>query len=542
MDEDTSEGLTYQNLLLLGAIAAASAFVVTILIVLVCVGCQRKSKSKHPPAGEKGTSVNMQGSLRHPKLNSMSKSDTRLHEINRFPCNGNSVGKSRPASMDLLLLHSRRSQTDLRPSHGRQLPQIPTSPQGSSQGGGGEPGVGIRNTATPTRCLDDGLYESVGVREGDPVAPKGPLATKGPPAPKGPPATKGPPAPKGPPPTSNSTPASVRAAHSPPALNVNGDRGNGAINGPPAGRSNGVNGSPLSSVTSLAAQEPTPAEYASLRRFRKVDKTTTRKDNSNGADSQSDSQSSVGDSPSAAPPPPAPPAPPAPPPPPLHRKGPEPFHLHSFPKEAVFMGNGEQYIWKPPEEEEIITLHPPPLRADSLQAHPLPPTAKEIADTYSIVCKTQKKKPPMENNGSKTLPRSFGGGSRGRGRGVQQGQARSQEEPCYEPVGDRLWTAEPDPAYATIDGHRKREQAAANNAAAGGSATLKRKKQTPQQQQQAVPAPPQGSGPPAPPARGPPGGENFYETISDVKQGANSSSTTTIFTFNDGMEMYVTGL
>lgn len=31
----------YQNLLLLGAIAAASAFVVTILIVLVCVGCQR---------------------------------------------------------------------------------------------------------------------------------------------------------------------------------------------------------------------------------------------------------------------------------------------------------------------------------------------------------------------------------------------------------------------------------------------------------------------------------------------------------------------
>uniref|UniRef100_A0A3B4EWS4 Uncharacterized protein n=2 Tax=Pseudocrenilabrinae TaxID=318546 RepID=A0A3B4EWS4_9CICH len=122
----SQDNLTYQNLLLLGAIAAASAFVVTILIVLVCVGCQRKSKSKHPPAGEKGTSVNM-GTLRHPKLNSMSKSDTRLHEINRFPCNGNSVSKSRPASMDLLLLHSRRSQTDLRPSHGRQLPQIPTS-------------------------------------------------------------------------------------------------------------------------------------------------------------------------------------------------------------------------------------------------------------------------------------------------------------------------------------------------------------------------------------------------------------------------------
>ena len=32
---------TYSKVLLLGAIAAASAFVVTIVIVLVCVGCQR---------------------------------------------------------------------------------------------------------------------------------------------------------------------------------------------------------------------------------------------------------------------------------------------------------------------------------------------------------------------------------------------------------------------------------------------------------------------------------------------------------------------
>uniref|UniRef100_A0A8P4KIN5 Lck-interacting transmembrane adapter 1 n=1 Tax=Dicentrarchus labrax TaxID=13489 RepID=A0A8P4KIN5_DICLA len=478
---------TYKNLLLLGAIAAASAFVVTILIVLVCVGCQRKSKSKHPPAGEKGTSVNMQGTLRHPKLNSMSKSDTRLHEINRFPCNGNSVSKSRPASMDLLLLHSRRSQTDLRPSHGRQLPQIPTSPQGPGQGGGGETGDGGGG---------GGGGGGVGGEARDHTYTEGGRG--------------------------------------------NG-RMNGTINGPMTVRGNGasgVNRSPLSSVNSLAIQEPTAAEYASIRKFRKVDK-TNRKEN-NGADSQSDSQSSVSDSPSAAPPP-------------LHRsqefprKPLEPFHLHSFPKEAVFIGNGEQYIWKPPEEDDIITLHPPPLRGENGQGHPSPPTAKEIADTYSIVCKTQKKKPPMENNGSKTLPRSFGGernaGSRGRGRGVQ-GQARSQEEPCYEPVGDRSWStcamAESDPAYATIDSHRKREQAGTNNNTAGGSATLKRKKQTPPQQ--AAPVAPQGSGPTALPVRSLPGGENFYETISDVKQGANSSSTTTIFTFNDGMEMYVTGL
>lgn len=168
----------------------------------------------------------------------------------------------------------------------------------------------------------------------------------------------------------------------------------------------------------------------------------------------------------------------------------------------------------------------------------------QIAETYSIVCKSQKKK-PMENNGSKTLPRSFGGdrnASRGRGRGVQ-GQARSQEEPGYEPVGDRSWStcamADPDPAYATIDAHRKREQAGANNSTTTGSTTLKRKKQM-AQQQQVAPAAPQGSDPPA--VRGLPGGENFYETISDVKPGASSSGTTTIFTFNDGMEMYVTGL
>ncbi|KAK2897524.1 uncharacterized protein [Channa argus] len=544
----------YQNLLLLGAIAAASAFVVTILIVLVCVGCQRKSKSKHPPAGEKGTSVNMQGTLRHPKLNSMSKSDTRLHEINRFPCNGNSVSKSRPASMDLLLLHSRRSQTDLRPSHGRQLPQIPTSPQGSSQGVGGETGgeggggggetrdhtyteVGLRNNPTPVHCLDDGLYESVGVRESDTSA-KIPSTL---------------------PPTSANTPATVRVAQSPPAhpngtRNGNGHgnggkgngRGNGTFNSPIAGRGNGatgVNRSPLSSVNSLAIQDTTAAEYASIRKFRKVDK-TNRKEN-NGVDSQSDSQSSVSDSPSAAPPS-------------VHRsqefprKQLEPFHLHSFPKEPVFIGNGEQYIWKPPEDDDIITLHPPPHRGENEQGHPSPPTAKEIADTYSIVCKTQKKKPPVENNGAKTLPRSFGGdrsnaASRSRGRGVQC-QAHSQEEPCYEPVGDRSWStcavAESDPAYATIDSHRKREQGGTSNSTAGGNATLRRKKQTPQQQQpqQAAPVAPQSSGPTVLPVRGLPGGENFYETISDVKQGVNSSSTTTIFTFNDGMEMYVTGL
>lgn len=52
-----------------------------------------------------------------------------------------------------------------------------------------------------------------------------------------------------------------------------GGRGNDTINGPMTGRGNGASGvsrSPLSSVNSLAVQDPSLAEYASIRKFRKV--------------------------------------------------------------------------------------------------------------------------------------------------------------------------------------------------------------------------------------------------------------------------------
>ncbi|CAG03917.1 unnamed protein product [Tetraodon nigroviridis] len=68
----------YGKVLLLGAIAAASAFVVTILIVVLCVGCQRQSK-----------------------LRSISKSDADMNKLN---CNGKSSfprsppGRGRTAS------------------------------------------------------------------------------------------------------------------------------------------------------------------------------------------------------------------------------------------------------------------------------------------------------------------------------------------------------------------------------------------------------------------------------------------------------------
>lgn len=50
------------------------------------------------------------------------------------------------------------------------------------------------------------------------------------------------------------------------------------------------------------------------------------------------------------------------------------------------MGNGEQYIWKPPEEDDIITLHPPPLRGENGQGHPSPPSAKEVEHRNVHVC------------------------------------------------------------------------------------------------------------------------------------------------------------
>ncbi|KAL1021581.1 hypothetical protein UPYG_G00015130 [Umbra pygmaea] len=302
----------YGKVLLLGAIAAASAFVVTIFIVTVCVGCRRKSKIKHPPANrEKNTSIDM-GALRQPKNSSMSKSDTRLHELNRLPCNGNNGGKNRPASMDLLLLHSRRSTSDLRPPLVRQLPQIPTSPEGEDDvrdgdaQEGSEPGardhtyteVGIRNS--PVRCLDDGLYESVGVREADAVPPA-------------------------PPPTLANTPATLRASQSPNEIQGAGAR-NGNGNGRGTGKGNGrgalrgrttlgrgagkgpavVDDVNRSNGLGLAPQDPVMAEYASIRKVKKVDNVAKKENGSADSDDQSSVQSSMGESPSALPPLPLP--------------------------------------------------------------------------------------------------------------------------------------------------------------------------------------------------------------------------------------------
>ncbi|XP_051961939.1 uncharacterized protein LOC127628978 isoform X1 [Xyrauchen texanus] len=465
------------KVLILGAIAAASAFVVTILIVLVCVGCQRKSKRKHAQTNGGGQKTET-AALRHSKLNSLSKSDTRLYDMNRFPCNANGAPKSRPASMDLLLLHTRRSNSDLHPlSSAHQIPRANTSENGEREH---TYSVFCRRPSPNPPLTDDGLYESVGIKGAGQDA-------------------------AAPPPVPLSTLANMPAkchAHSP------------TLSGNSRGRE-GMNGENQEAVT---------AEYASIRKGKKLERSRREEVVENEREqhtvSSTESSSST-----------------------LHRKTVEPFHLPNFPKkkvlhiqdgtrEAVFMGNGEQYIWKPPEEDEIMMPGVPPL--ENGHSHP---TAVEISDMYSTVCKTLKRRhQPDQSQEENRLMASTASQVVGRGSGgtvgwpagsasgeEAWGRSFPQEEPCYEPVGEKMWprglALESEPAYATIDSHRKREKLASN--------TLKAKKKP--------------GGPPQGPGRAMTC-ENFYENISDVKQGANAASTTTIFTFNDGMEMYVTGL
>ncbi|XP_064160085.1 basic salivary proline-rich protein 3-like [Anguilla rostrata] len=480
----------YGKVLVLGAIAAASAFVVTILIVLLCVGCQRKGKSHNSPSeGTKHRLMDM-SILRQSKLRSISKSDTKLHEMNRLNCNGKKASKNRPASMDLLLLPSRRSNSDLRGQQSRQLPQIPTTPGDrdhtySEVGGRG----------SPSRCQDDALYEMVGGRAGE-------TDTPAPPAPANTPAPPSPP------------PGEAKAG------------GNGLPGG---------NGVPLPDP-GLGPQDPVTAEYACIRKVRKVDKIPRA-----GAEPAEPD-------PLNAPPPPHPLSQKIP------RKHVEPFHLHSFPKEAVFMGNGEQYIWKPPEDDDLAMFPPKHMGPQEVEAG----TQTQVSDMYSKVCKPGKKKravpgsPPAgrDNNGHRTLARGCGGGAEreaggggGAGfsvvvkpqswsTGAQQEGGRCAEDHCYESIpGEKAWPpGEPSSSQeAEMAGWKRERPPPPPNAAATLRPRKKKEKPPPPQPQKSLPNK----------ALAP---ENLYESIGDLKHGVASSSTTTIFTFNDGMEMYVTGL
>ncbi|KAM3871955.1 uncharacterized protein ACN63O_003219 [Diretmus argenteus] len=470
----------YGKVLLLGAIAAASAFVVTILIVVLCVGCQRKGKTHNVPGeGGKHRLMDM-GILRQSKLRSIKASK-----------------KNRPASMDLLLLSSRRSNSDLR-SQGRQLPQIP-----SGAGEDGEHTYSEVGRSSSTTRTDDALYAMVG-RAGQTDTPAPPAVPANTPAPPDP-------------------------------------DGDGVEGGLPE---------PEAQVMSPPHPQET-AEYACVRKLRKAEKAPQKRDS--GTD--------MGEPP-APPPRHAPPSHPAPPPPHPHstklpRRNVDNFNLPSFPKEAVFIGNGEQYIWKPPEEEDLILLQNKalgPLGPHTVEN--IQPSAAAVAEMYSKVCKPGKKKravpgSPPANPGFRTLGRGDRDRDRDGGFSVvvkpqtwapQEGKAVGGplDDHCYESIG----TEECDPAYENMEGGGgwKRERPP------NTCATLRprrKKPQQPLQQQQPPPPPPTQQTPklqhlPAKALLLP--GENLYESIGDMKQGSATSSTTTIFTFNDGMEMYVTGL
>ncbi|KAF1390142.1 hypothetical protein PFLUV_G00055040 [Perca fluviatilis] len=485
----------YGKVLLLGAIAAASAFVVTILIVVLCVGCQRKGKTHNVPGeGGKHRLMDM-GILRQSKLRSISKSDT---EMNKMNCNGKS----------------------------RQLPQIP-----SGTGEDGEHTYSEVGRSSSTTRTDDALYAMVG-RAGQtdtPAPPAVPANTPAPPDPDGD--------------VEGGLPEPEAQVMSPP-------------------------------------HPPETAEYACVRKLRKADKAPQKRDS--GTDMVE---------PPVPPPRHAPPSHPAPPPPHPHstklpRRNVDAFNVPAFPKhfqlhlismttgqtpyadedhemqlkveklEVMFMGNGEQYIWKPPEEEEIMhqTKALGPLSAHTVEN--IQPAATVVAEMYSKVCKPGKKKravpgSPPANPGFRTLGR----GDRDRDRdggfsvvvkpqtwALQEGKAVGGPlvDHCYESIG----TEECDLAYENMEGGGAWKRERPPNTCA----TLRprrKKAQQPLQQQQPPPPPPTQQTPklqhlPAKALLLP--GENLYESIGDLKQGSATSSTTTIFTFNDGMEMYVTGL
>lgn len=166
---------------------------------------------------------------------------------------------------------------------------------------------------------------------------------------------------------------------------------------------------------------------------------------------------------------------------------------------------------------------------------PYSPLYFQIANTYSIIIRARKKRPPVETRGSQTLPRSFGRNKSSQFQTVQD-QACPQKEPSPEPIGSCTWVA-----YATLKRPRQDKVEKTNNSTAPEDViTLNKKKQ--QQQQRGAPAETQESEPNALHFTGLHRVENFCETVGDVKPGSDSTCNTTIFTFNDGMEMYVTGL
>lgn len=190
-------------------------------------------------------------------------------------CPAESSKKNRPASMDLLLLPSRRSNSDLR-SGGRTLPQVPS--------GTGEEHTysEVGQRSSPKRGPDNNLYAIVG-RAGETDTPAPPAVPANTPAPPDP----------------------------------DGDGLNEPLPEP----------DPILQAMAPPHPPETTSEYACVRKLLKVDKAVPQK---------RDSGTDMGEAP-VPPPRHAPPSHPAPLPPHPHsvkmpRKNAEAFNLPTFPK------------------------------------------------------------------------------------------------------------------------------------------------------------------------------------------------------------------
>lgn len=181
--------------------------------------------------------------------------------------------------MDLLLLPSRRSNSDLRTSQGRQVPQ-------ASSGEDGEHTYAeVGRRSSPTRCPEAALRGRAGETD-TPAPPAVPANTPAPPDP-------------------------------------DGDSLDGGIPEPET----------LPQVMNPPPQPPETAEYACIRKVRKVDKAAQKRDNGTETEeglgqSQRHSSGEIRH---------GPPSHPAPPPPHPHsqklpRKNVEAFNLPFFPK------------------------------------------------------------------------------------------------------------------------------------------------------------------------------------------------------------------
>ncbi|NXG49709.1 LIME1 protein, partial [Psilopogon haemacephalus] len=165
-----ADGKELMGTLLVPGSTALALLGVLVYLGALCAACQRKGrKKKVPPDGVKLVDETL---LRQTQLRSLSKSDTKLHELYRLKAGD---APQRPASLDLpcppappgtgdsvsVLLH-------------RELPQIPV-PEPPAASSAPEQTYSNLLFAPPRKLVQDTVYECVAV--GGEAAPAPPLPT-----------------------------------------------------------------------------------------------------------------------------------------------------------------------------------------------------------------------------------------------------------------------------------------------------------------------------------------------------------------------------